>query len=134
MLSRFVYFLIFLPVSLLFGFLKDEQDSVHLQEEPKILFDMDQIKVIDSLIEIEENKLCAQKKLKELMMDLKNQEEVFLKNPNDKKQAYQLVSIARSALEIIKEMKIEHLFSETFLEDLQFYSSIAGKLKPSRPS
>lgn len=130
-MKRLFFLLFFSPA--LFAFLGDAQDSEHLKEMPSISFDMDQIKVIDSLITLEEKKLTSQKKLKELMLFLKAQEDLFLQAPSDKKQAYTLVSTARSALEIITELHIEHLFSESFLQDLQFYSSIAGKLKPSRP-
>lgn len=129
------YFFIFLFLSQnAFSLLGDAEDSEHLKAEKIAFYETDQLKIIDSLIHLEEVKLEKHKELKTLILSLKEKEDAFLLDPDNKKKAYNLVSTARQALEIIAEMKIEHLFSPDFLKDLTFYASIAGKSKPSRPS
>lgn len=102
-------------------------------EEPPLSTAEDEIARIDHLIAVTEEKIIEQKALRELMKRLHEQEEQFFKGDQSKVHAKKMVDSASQILEIIKGSHLEHLFSSEYLEELAFFSSIAGKASPARP-
>ena len=94
----------------------------------------DEIKAIDSLIVQTEKQLQVQKELKEQMVLFKKQKEEFLKGKETKAHAATMLMNANKILETINQNNLQHLFSSDYLEELAFFSSIASKQAPSRPS
>lgn len=125
-----IFFLLALISNQAFALYGEVRDSEHLKQEPDIAVNYDNIQALDALINIEEKKLTIHKRLKELLLAIETHEEIFAKEPNNKNIASLLVTSAREALQIISSEKLEHLFTPDLLNDLRFYSSIAGKYKP----
>jgi hypothetical protein len=101
--------------------------------ETRPLIDEDEVKVVDKLIKVTEEQLKKQEQLKELMLFFQKHKEEFVQGNQTKTQASRLVRTARQIQELIKENHLEHLFAKDYLDELQFFSSIAGKTTLSRP-
>lgn len=93
----------------------------------------DEIKAIDQLIKATTQQLEMQKQLKELMLQFNKQRETFVQGDQTKTQAGRLVRTARQIYEMITANHLEHLFPQDYLDELTFFSSIAGKTAVSRP-
>lgn len=93
----------------------------------------DEIKTIEQLISATELQLETQKHLKELMLQLKKQREEFVQGNQTKGHAVKLVRTARQVYELITANHLEHLFAKDYLDELIFFSSIAGKTAITRP-
>ena len=102
-------------------------------EETRFLIDEDEIKVVDKLIHATEEQLKKQHQLKGLMVQFQKQKEEFIQGNQTKAHATQLVRSARQIYELISSNHFDHLFAKDYLEELQFFSSIAGKRALSRP-
>ena len=93
----------------------------------------DEVKIIDQLIFSTQKQLEDEKKLRELMLQFKDQIEEFVQGKQTKTHASQMVRTARQIYEMISANHIEHLFPKDYLDELTFFSSIAGKNGISKP-
>jgi hypothetical protein len=93
----------------------------------------DEVKVIDQLITVTTRQLETQKQMKELMVQFKKQREEFIQGNQTKSHASKMVRTARQIYEIITSNHLEHLFAKDYLDELTFFSSIAGKTAVIRP-
>ena len=93
----------------------------------------DELKVIEQLIEATTRQLGTQKQIKELMLQFKKQREEFVQGNQTKSHAGRMVRTARQIYEMISSNHLEHLFAKDYLDELTFFSSIAGKTSVTRP-
>ncbi len=93
----------------------------------------DEVAALDRLIEINESRLATQKKIRDEMKLFKEQKDAFILGNQTQKHAFAMVSNARHILGELKEEHLIYLFSADFLEELVFFSSVAGKSAPVRP-
>lgn len=82
---------------------------------------------LDHLIEITTKNLETQKRLRDYLMDYKQLEKNYLKNPQDKTLLFRFVKTARQLLNTIKENHLEHIFSSEFMNELNLLSQITNK-------
>jgi len=102
------------------------EDSLSLRED-------DEFKAIDQLISATTQELEAQKQMKELMLQFKKQREEFVQGNQTKSHAGRMVRTARQIYEMITSHHLEHLFAKDYLDELTFFSSIAGKSALTKP-
>ena len=102
-------------------------------EVTRFLIDEDEIKVVDKLISATEEQLKKQQHLKELMLQFHKLKEEFIQGNQTKAHTSRLVRVARQIYEMIMANHFEHLFAKEYLDELQFFSSIAGKNTLSKP-
>jgi hypothetical protein len=95
--------------------------------------DEDEIHIVEKLIATTEEQLKKQKWLREQMSQFQKRREEFVQGNHSKAHASQLVHSARKIYATIQEGHFEHLFSKDYLDELQFFSSIAGKTSVGRP-
>jgi hypothetical protein len=93
----------------------------------------DELKVIQQLIDATTRQLETQKQVKELMLQFNKQREEFIQGNQTKSHAGKMVRTARQIYEMITSNHIEHLFAKDYLDELTFFSSIAGKTAMTRP-
>jgi len=111
----------------------DIQPPPVVLEEIKPLLIEDEVKCLEKLIEVNEVRLQKQKELKEKMALFQQQKEEFIKGNQSQKHAYNMVSNAREILGDVKRENLSYLFPCEYLDELVFFSSIAGKSTPIRP-
>ena len=87
----------------------------------------DEIKIVELLIETTQKQIDSQKHLKELMFHFQKQREGFVQGNQTKSHSARMVRTARQIYEMIAASHIEHLFAKDYLDELSFFSSIAGK-------
>lgn len=92
-----------------------------------------EVAAVDRLIGVTEQKLEAQKKLKDLMVAFEVHKERFSKGEQSKEHALRMVKSARQILEVITAEHMQHLFSSEYMDELVMFSSIAGKTTCARP-
>jgi hypothetical protein len=97
------------------------------------LTENDEIKVIDHLIIVTARQLEMQKQMKEIMLQFKKQREEFIQGNQTKAHAGKMVRTARQIYEMIISNHLEHLFAKDYLDELTFFSSIAGKTAVTKP-
>jgi len=104
-----------------------------LQQTSVPLADEDEIKIVEQLIVATEAQMETQKRLKELMIRLQKLREEFVQGNQTKTHAALMVRTARQVYEIITVNHLEHLFAKDYLDELLFFSSIAGKTAVKKP-
>jgi len=97
------------------------------------LSENDEMKIIDQMSSATSRQLEMQKQMKELMMQFKKQREEFIQGNQTKSHAGKMVRTARQIYEMITSNHLEHLFAKDYLDELTFFSSIAGKAAVTRP-
>lgn len=102
-------------------------------EEIRPLLVENEVKSLEKLIEVNEDRLLVQKELREKMISFQKQKEEFIAGNESQKHAFSMVTNAREILGEIKRENLAYLFSSEYLEELVFFSSIAGKSSPIRP-
>ncbi len=102
------------------------QASLPLGEE-------DEVKVVDELIASTASQLEMEKHLKQMMLQFKKLREEFVQGNQTKAHAGKMVRTARQIYESISANHLEHLFAKDYLDELSFFSSIAGKTAVTRP-
>lgn len=102
-------------------------------EEKGISTIRDEIEAVERLIEEQQKHLARQLELKDMMKEFQQQKEEFMQGKQTQKHAIAMVSNARDILASINEEHIAHLFPAEYLEELVFFSSVAGKSRPIRP-
>ncbi|MEN9343720.1 MAG: hypothetical protein RLZZ453_507 [Chlamydiota bacterium] len=95
--------------------------------------DEDEIKIVDKLIAVTEEQLKHQRHLKDLMVQFQQKKEEFIQGNQTKIHTARLVRLGREIYEYIEEHHFEHLFAKDYLDELQFFSSLAGKKAVTRP-
>ena len=93
----------------------------------------DEIKIVEQLIAATTAQLESEKHLKELMLQFKKQREEFVQGNQTKMHAGRMERTARQIYETIADNHLEHLFAKDYLDELTFFSSIAGKTAVTRP-
>ena len=93
----------------------------------------DEITAIDSLIESTAQQLEFQKQLRLLMVEFIKQKEEFAQGNQTKAHASSMVRTARQIYEGISTFHLQNLFPQDYLDELVFFSSIAGKNTVTRP-
>jgi hypothetical protein len=87
----------------------------------------DEIAVMGHLMENTSQQLEVQKQMQQLMRDFRKQKDAFAAGNQTKPHAARMVRTARQIYESITAHHLEYLFSKDYLEELLFFSSIAGK-------
>jgi hypothetical protein len=87
----------------------------------------DEIVVMGHLMENTSQQLEIQKQMRQLMRDFREQKDEFAAGNQTKSHAARMVRTARQIYESIIAHHLEYLFSKEYLEELLFFSSIAGK-------
>ena len=131
---KILSFLTLIPL-IAFGSTEEVKPAVPVisLEETRPLLGEDEVKTLEKLIEVNEHRLEVQKVLKEKMVLFKKQKEEFIAGNESQKHAFAMVSNAREILGDVKKENLAYLFSSEYLEELVFFSSIAGKSSPIRP-
>ncbi len=100
---------------------------------PAVLQDIGrEMQSIDALIAQTQKNLYEQMKLKELLKDYYRYREEFTQGLQTKHQAAALVSIASDILKILQSEHLQHLCTPSFVDEITFFSSIAGKKSITR--
>ena len=102
-------------------------------QEKSVVTSRDEVEAISQLIREQQRHLDREIELKELMQTFQLQKGEFAQGKQTQKHAIAMVSTAREILAGINEEHIAHLFPAEYLEELVFFSSVAGKSKPNRP-
>ncbi len=102
-------------------------DSAHSVKEDE------EFKVVDQMINATSKQLETQKQMKELMLQLKLQREEFIQGNQTRSHTAKMVRTARQICELISSNHLEHLFAKDYMDELTFFSSIAGKSAVTRP-
>jgi hypothetical protein len=92
-----------------------------------------ELKIIEQLISATAAQLETQKQLKELMLQFQKQQEEFIQGNQTKAHTARMVRTARQIYETLLAHHLEHLFAKDYLDELTFFSSIAGKNAVNRP-
>lgn len=87
----------------------------------------DELAVMGHLMENTSQQLEVQKQMHQLMRDFRDQKDAFAAGNQTKSHAARMVRTARQIYESITAHHLEYLFSKEYLEELLFFSSIAGK-------
>ena len=87
----------------------------------------DELIVMGHLMENTSQQLEVQKQMRQLMRDFREQKDEFAAGNQTKSHAARMVRTARQIYESIIAHHLEYLFSKEYLEELLFFSSIAGK-------
>lgn len=93
----------------------------------------DEVIILDRLIEATSRQLHLQKTLKDAMIEFQEQRKAFELGDQSKRRAGLMVRFAREILEAICEQHIQYMFPQDYLEELQVFSSIAGKNRIKGP-
>jgi hypothetical protein len=93
----------------------------------------DEIRIIDQLIAQTLARIERERGLKELMVQFKRQRDAFELGNQSKAHALGLLRTARQIYERIIADHLEHLFAKDYLDELTFFSSIAGKTSIPKP-
>jgi len=109
------------------------QPPIPCLEETRPLLVESEVSCLERLISINEQRLAAQKELKEKMRLFQEQKEQFIAGNQSQQFAFAMVSNARDILSKIKKENLSYLFPSEYLDELVFFSSIAAKSHPVRP-
>ena len=101
--------------------------------EHQAFLDEDEIAAMDHLLDNTSHQLEVQKQMRQLMLDFRRQKDEFAKGNQTKSHAAQMVRSARQIYESITAHHLQYLFSQEYLEELLFFSSIAGKNRIKSP-
>jgi hypothetical protein len=128
----------FLPLLLLSSILFAENRTLLVPASPLVDPNLsvgreDEIRVIDQLIASTQAQIEREKGLKELMVQFKKERDAFELGNQSKAHTVRLVRSARQVYERIVADHLEHLFAKDYLDELSFFSSIAGKTSIPKP-
>lgn len=107
-------------------------ESSLTQMQPS-LSEIDEITAIDKLLASTQKQLRTQTHLRELMVELLRNRQAFAQGDHSKQRANLLLQEAREVLAIISEEHLQYVFPIDYLDELNFFSSIAGKNGIKRP-
>lgn len=92
-----------------------------------------EITKLDALIEVTQQNLENQKKLRKLVSEYQQIQAQYLLNADDKEVLYRAVKSAHRLLENIKENHLTQAFDSQFISELSFFSQIATKRGIPKP-
>lgn len=134
LLRRLSNYLVFIPlvrsISAM-GSIQAPQSS--LEERGYHISGEDEIAAIDNILENTLHQLEMQKQMKGLMVEFLRQKKEFAEGNQTKAHAGRMVRMARQIYESITAHHLEYLFSQEYVDELLFFSSIAGKSKIKCP-
>jgi hypothetical protein len=104
-----------------------------LQESGHQINSENEIATMNNLVENTLHQLEVQKQMRQLMVDFQKQKEEFARGNQTKAHAAQMVRTARFVYESIQAHHLQYLFSQEYLDELLFFSSIAGKNRIRSP-
>jgi hypothetical protein len=93
----------------------------------------DELKTIEQLIINTTKQLETEKQLRELMMQFKKQKDEFIQGNQTRSHTARMVKTARQIHEMLIVHHLDHLFTKEYIDELVFFSSIAGKSAVTRP-
>src|SRR5690349_16865385 len=94
--------------------------------EPKTsLNGENEVFAMDQLVRNTAYQLEVQREMLQLMLDFRKQKDAFAKGNQSKAHAAHMVRTARLIYESITAHHLQHLFSQEYIEELVFFSSIA---------
>ena len=129
--SKRLYFLDLVLLSILlssaYGAASIRVPQSSLMEPKSFINGDDEVVAMNHLMENTSHQLGVQKHMHELMLDFRRQKEEFAGGNQTKAHAAQMVRTARQIYESITTYHLHYLFSQEYLEELLFFSSIAGK-------
>ena len=131
------YFIFFAALSLA-SFSHAENPTLQVPQSSLIqaslpLSEEDEVKIVEELIASTATQLEMEKHLKEMMLQYKKLREEFVQGNQTRNHAGRMVRTARQIYETISANHLEHLFAKDYLDELSFFSSIAGKTAVTRP-
>jgi hypothetical protein len=132
-MHKFIFFILTISICGLCCAEVQKEGAELLTDEIPSFPSQDEEEAIDILISLAEKRLEIQKELKELARQFKEEKDLFIKGEQSKSHASRMVGTARKILEIVADQNISYLFSSDYLDELAFFSSIAGKNAPVRP-
>lgn len=103
-----------------------------IANEPSPLAE-DEIKRLEDWIQITEEQLELQKKLKKLMIEFRLQKDQFTSGNENKSFIANMIKTAKEIFILIRQAHIEHLFPSDYLKELALFKSIGEKKQP-KPS
>lgn len=103
-----------------------------MEREPSLNAE-DEIAAMNHLLDNTSHQLEIQKQMRQLMEDFRRQKEEFIQGNETKSHVAKMVRTARQIYESITAYHLQYLFSQEYLEELLFFSSIAGKNKVKSP-
>jgi predicted ABC-type ATPase len=95
--------------------------------------DEDEVAAMNHLLENTSHQMEVQRQMRQLMLDFRRQKEEFVQGNQTKSHAAQMVRTARQIYESVTAHHLQYLFSQEYLEELLFFSSIAGKNRVKSP-
>lgn len=84
----------------------------------------DELITIERLIHLTEEQMQAQKRIKNLIIEIKHNKEMFIKNSDSKLHALYMISAAEECLSLIRRYHLYHLFSSDFMEELTVFAKV----------
>lgn len=87
----------------------------------------DELVAIERMILLTEQQIIAQKKIKNLITEMRHNKEIFLKSEDSKLHALYLISAAEECLDLIRKHHLYHLFSPDFMEELAVFAKVGKK-------
>jgi hypothetical protein len=96
--------------------------------EPKYaMHERDEVAMMRHLITRTTEQLEMQRELLQWMQTFRAQKEAFVLGNENRAHVRAMVQNARRIFEHLIQKHLQHLFSQEYLDELQFFSSIAGK-------
>ena len=87
----------------------------------------EEVESISHLVEMTASQLAMQKELKALMEQFLYLKKQFMQGEEEKKVGFQMVQVAKKILSQLKEEHLQDLVSNTYLEELTFFSKLSKK-------
>lgn len=104
-----------------------------LSDTTLVLGQQDEVKLLDQMIVSTTTQLQMLEQLKEKMVQFQQQRDAFIKGDQTKSHTGRMVRTARQIYEILLTNHLDHLLAKDYLDELIFFSSIAGKNAVTRP-
>lgn len=92
-----------------------------------------ELSMLDNLIEVTQQSVDSQKKLRDLIRLYQTLQTQYLQNEDDKELLYKIVRVAYLASESIKENHLSQIFDPDFLKELNLFAQIAAKRGIPKP-
>jgi len=94
-----------------------------LQAHEGVGVEGEEAEIVSHLIAATEGQLEGQRELLKLMRQFLDQKRDFLKGEEEKKTGDQLVQTSKKILALLEKEHLKDLFSGSYLDELQFFSS-----------
>ena len=98
-----------------------------------VLGQRDEVKMVEQMIALAATQLQTLEQLKKKMAEFQEQRDAFIQGNQTKSHTGKMVRTARQVYETLTASHLDHLFAKDYLDELTFFSSIAGKNAVTRP-